>query len=486
MESIFDAIKDAALIHKSGGGTGFCFSRLRPPERPRAHHQAASPAGRSRSCRCSTSPPRPSSRAARGAAPTWASCASTTRTSCEFITRQGRRAHPQQLQHLGGASPRPSCAAVRDEDDYALRQPARPARGARGSSAREVFDLIVTLAWKNGEPGIVFLDRINRDNPTPHARGDRERPTPASPATPLIYTDSGPGAASSTCSTAQRLPAGRRRPHGRRLARRLATRVGLFTGFKPVVRVTTAKATRSGSPPEHRVMTERGWVPAGELQPGDRIAHAGPQGRLRARRARGAWAACWAGWSATAPSRPTGRCCRSGATRSRAGAAVRRGRRGRGATAEQARPEPTRRRGYESPSATSPGAVERVCARSPRSTAWSSEKLMVPEPVLRGSEDMQRGFLQALFTADGTVLDRREKGERPARRQSVSTCCRRPAAAAATSASSVASTATASASRDDAASRRQGRHQGLRGQPVPRAASLPAAAWCVRRARSAS
>ena len=34
-------------------------------------------------------------------------------------------------------------------------------------NAREVFDLIVDLAWKNGEPGIVFLDRLNRDNPTP-------------------------------------------------------------------------------------------------------------------------------------------------------------------------------------------------------------------------------------------------------------------------------------------------------------------------------
>ena len=34
--------------------------------------------------------------------------------------------------------------------------------------AREVFDLIVKHAWENGEPGIIFLDRLNRDNPTPH------------------------------------------------------------------------------------------------------------------------------------------------------------------------------------------------------------------------------------------------------------------------------------------------------------------------------
>ena len=80
MEGIFDSLKDTALIHQSGGGTGFAFSRLRPAGDIVAS-TAASPAGPCRSCACSTRRRSRSSRAARGAARTWRSSASTTRTS---------------------------------------------------------------------------------------------------------------------------------------------------------------------------------------------------------------------------------------------------------------------------------------------------------------------------------------------------------------------------------------------------------------------
>ena len=56
--------------------------------------------------------------------------------------------------------------AVLAGGDYALRNP-RDRKEVGRLNAREIFDLIVNLAWKNGEPGIVFLDRLNRDNPTP-------------------------------------------------------------------------------------------------------------------------------------------------------------------------------------------------------------------------------------------------------------------------------------------------------------------------------
>jgi ribonucleoside-diphosphate reductase alpha chain len=76
-------------------------------------------------------------------------------------------------------------AAVLTGDDYALRNPRDHAEVGR-KNAREIFDLIVSLAWKNGEPGIVFLDRLNRDNPTPKV-GEIESTNPCGEQPLLPY-----------------------------------------------------------------------------------------------------------------------------------------------------------------------------------------------------------------------------------------------------------------------------------------------------------
>jgi ribonucleoside-diphosphate reductase alpha chain len=76
-------------------------------------------------------------------------------------------------------------AAVLTGGEYALRNP-RDHKEVGRLNAREVFDLIVDLAWKNGEPGIVFLDRLNRDNPTPKA-GEIESTNPCGEQPLLPY-----------------------------------------------------------------------------------------------------------------------------------------------------------------------------------------------------------------------------------------------------------------------------------------------------------
>src|SRR5674536_344521 len=79
----------------------------------------------------------------------------------------------------------PFMRAVEAGEEYPLVNP-RSGDVVRTLSARKVFKSMVTLAWKNGEPGIVFIDRINEDNPTPHL-GDIESTNPCGEQPLLPY-----------------------------------------------------------------------------------------------------------------------------------------------------------------------------------------------------------------------------------------------------------------------------------------------------------
>lgn len=170
MESIFDTVKHAALIHKSGGGTGFAFSRLRPKG-----SMVASTSG-----------------VASGPVSFMKVVNAATEAVKQGGTRRGanmgmlRVDHPDIIDFITAKDdlnelinfnisvviPNEFMEKVEKNEDYDLIDPRtkkiylkddKPVR----INARKVFRLIIEHAWKTGEPGVMFVDKMNEGNPSP-------------------------------------------------------------------------------------------------------------------------------------------------------------------------------------------------------------------------------------------------------------------------------------------------------------------------------